>query len=68
MKNGEHIGEISSGGYGPTIKSPIAMGIIKSEFLNPKENLQAKLGDNLITMEIIQLPFVKHNYFKKGKI
>ena len=68
MKNGEHIGEISSGGYGPTIKSPIAMGIIKSEFLNPNESLQAKLGDNLISMEIIQLPFVKHNYFKKGKI
>ena len=25
MKNGEHIGEISSGGYGPTIKSPIPL-------------------------------------------
>ncbi len=68
MKNGEQIGEISSGGYGPTIKSPIAMGIIKSEFLNPNEKLQAKLGDSLVSMEIIQLPFVKHKYFKKGKI
>ena len=67
LKNGEKIGEISSGGYGPTIKSPIAMGIIKSEFLNPNENLQAKLGDNLITMKIIELPFVEHKYHRKGK-
>jgi len=67
MKNGEYIGEISSGGYGPTIKSPIAMGIIKSKFLNPTEKLQAKLGDSLISMKIIQLPFVKHKYFRKGK-
>ena len=67
IKNGEKIGEISSGGYGPTIKSPIAMGIIKSEFLNLNENLQAKLGDSLITMKIIELPFVEHKYHKKGK-
>lgn len=67
IKNGKKVGEISSGGYSPTIKSPIAMGIIKSEFLNLNENLQAKLGDSLITMKIIELPFVEHKYYRKGK-
>ena len=66
FNNDEKIGEISSGGYGPTIKSPIAMGIIKSEFNKPNHKLTAKLGENSIPMTITSLPFVEHRYFKKG--
>ena len=66
FNNDEKIGEISSGGYGPTIKSPIAMGIIKSEFNKPNNKLTAKLGENSIPMTITSLPFVEHRYFKKG--
>jgi aminomethyltransferase len=66
FNNNEKIGEISSGGYGPTIKSPIAMGIIKSEFNKPNNKLTAKLGENSIPMTITSLPFVEHRYFKKG--
>jgi aminomethyltransferase len=66
FNNDEKIGEISSGGYGPTIKSPIAMGIIKSEFNKPNRKLSAKLGENSIPMTITSLPFVEHRYFKKG--
>ena len=66
FNNDEKIGEISSGGYGPTIKSPIAMGIIKSEFNKPNNKLTAKLGEISIPMKITSLPFVEHRYFKKG--
>ncbi|HEC90367.1 MAG TPA: glycine cleavage system aminomethyltransferase GcvT, partial [Alphaproteobacteria bacterium] len=38
-KNGDPIGEITSGGFGPTLGGPLAMGYVKTEFAGNKTPL-----------------------------
>ena len=58
------IGVVTSGGYSPSLKKPIAMGIINIKY--------SKIGDNIFfesrgeknKATIVDLPFMKHNYKK----
>tara|TARA_B100001996_G_scaffold129727_1_gene98573 strand:+ start:1 stop:1056 length:1056 start_codon:yes stop_codon:yes gene_type:complete len=61
------IGIVTSGGYSPTLKAPIAMGYISED--NAKENDEVLLSvrGRLIPASITNLPFVKHNYFRGKK-
>jgi len=62
------IGVVTSGNYSPTIKKPIAMGIVDIDY--------SKIGNNIFFESrgkksegiIIKLPFVKHNYKKIKEI
>ena len=67
-KNGEKIGKVTSGGYGPSIGSPISMGSIKSQFNKTNGQLEAQIGNNLIPLKITSFPFVPHKYHRKEKI
>ena len=60
------IGEVTSGGFSPSLGVPISMGYIISSFKNEKEVFFDIRGKK-IPADIIKLPFVPHNYFKRKK-
>ncbi len=61
---GNLIGEVTSGGFSPTLSIPISMGYIDSSLIDQKEVFLNVRGKK-IPAEIVRLPFVPHNYFKK---
>ena len=58
------IGEVTSGGFSPTLSIPVSMGYIDSSSINQKEAFLDVRGKK-IPADIVKLPFVPHNYFKK---
>ena len=61
---GNTIGEITSGGYGPGVEGPIAMGYIKSEFADQGTAVNLRVRGKAIPAKVTALPFVEHRYFK----
>ena len=61
---GNTIGEITSGGYGPGVEGPIAMGYIKSEFTDQGTAVNLRVRGKAIPAKVTALPFVEHRYFK----
>ena len=61
---GNTIGEITSGGYGPSVEGPIAMGYIKSEFADQGTAVNLRVRGKAIPAKVTALPFVEHRYFK----
>ena len=66
-KKEEIVGEITSGGYSPSLQAPIAMGYVNSEILQKNYDILLNVRDNLIPAEIVSLPFVEHKYFRGKK-
>ena len=58
----EVIGKITSGGYGPTVGYPVAMGYINSEYVDSKDNLFGELRGKRVPVKIAKLPFVPLNF------
>ena len=66
-KNGKIIGEITSGGYSPSLQAPIAMGYINAEILQKNSEILLNVRGNSLPAEIVSLPFVEHKYFRGKK-
>ena len=58
----EAIGKITSGGYGPTVGYPIAMGYINSQFANSEDDLFGELRGKRVPVKVSNLPFVPLNF------
>ena len=61
---GNTIGDITSGGYGPSVAGPIAMGYVKSEFADQGTAVNLRVRGKAIPGKVTGLPFVEHRYFK----
>ena len=61
---GDVIGEVSSGGFGPTIGSPVAIAFVKKEFAEAGTQLQALVRNKSLAAEVIKLPFVPQTYYR----
>jgi len=62
--NGRVIGQVTSGGYGPTVGGPVAMGYVESEFAKPGTALAALVRDKPHPVAVAKLPFVPLNYYR----
>jgi aminomethyltransferase len=58
----EAIGKITSGGYGPTVGYPIAMGYIHHEYINSKDDLFGELRGKRVPVKVAPTPFVPVNF------
>ena len=58
----EAIGKITSGGYGPTVGYPIAMGYINSEYANSEDDFFGELRGKRVPVKVSNLPFVPLNF------
>lgn len=61
---GEEIGIVTSGGFGPTVNGPIAMGYVQADFATPGKRLELDLRGKRIEAEVVAMPFAPHRYFK----
>lgn len=62
---GEKIGAITSGGFGPTVNGPVAMGYVTRANALPGTKLQLVVRGKPLPAEVVKLPFAPHRYFRK---
>jgi aminomethyltransferase len=63
--NGNKIGEVTSGGFGPSANAPIAMGYVDAAFAKAGTPLALIVRGSALPAEVTALPFVPHRYVKK---
>lgn len=59
---GKHIGVVTSGGFGPTLGAPVAMGYVETAHAQAGSNVMLSVRDKLYPAQVDKLPFVTHNY------
>jgi aminomethyltransferase len=64
---GRAIGTITSGGYGPSVEGPIAMGYVAADAAAPDTPVNLVVRGKEIAAMVVPLPFVPHRYYRKPK-
>jgi aminomethyltransferase len=59
---GRQVGHVTSGGFGPTLGRPIAMGYVPADMSAPGSLFIAEVRDKHLPVEVVALPFVPHTY------
>ncbi len=63
-ESGESIGTITSGGFGPTVNGPVAMGYVAMAHANPGTKVQLMVRGKPLPAQVVAMPFAPHRYFK----
>jgi aminomethyltransferase len=64
--NARQIGAITSGGFGPTVNGPVAMGYVETAFASPGTPVQLIVRGAAMKAQVAAIPFVPH-HFKRLK-
>lgn len=64
--DGALIGTVTSGGFGPSVNGPIAMGYVAAGHEAPGTHVQLVVRGKPLAATIVALPFVLHRYFRKA--
>jgi aminomethyltransferase len=62
--DGAPIGTVTSGGFGPSIGGPIAMGYVERAFAEPGTPVALVVRGKDIPASVAVLPFVPHRYYR----
>ena len=62
--DGNLIGEITSGGFGPTAGGPVAMGYVARKFAKAETPIQLIVRGKPRPAKIAKMPFVPHRYYR----
>ena len=62
--NGEEIGFVTSGTFGPSVNGPVAMGYVKSKFSEIGTSVQLEVRGKKYEGKVSELPFYKKSYVK----
>ena len=60
--DGIDIGVITSGGFGPSVGGPVAMGYVSTEYAKPGTAVQLMVRGKSLEAEIARMPFAAHNF------
>lgn len=63
-ESGAPAGRVTSGGFGPSVASPVAMGYVLSGLSAPGTRLFAEVRGNRLPVAVCPLPFTPHRYRK----
>ena len=63
-ENNNQIGRITSGSFGPSVKSPIAMGYVNNTYTKENTKIYLEIRGKKFSASICKLPFYKKNYSK----
>ncbi|MCD2176904.1 glycine cleavage system aminomethyltransferase GcvT [Rhizobium sp. C1] len=58
----QKVGEVTSGGFGPTVEGPVAMGYVASEFAATGTTIYAEVRGKYLPVTISALPFITPGY------
>lgn len=61
---GQVIGQVTSGGFGPSISKPIAMGYVESKFAVVDTTVYAMVREKKVPMVVTKMPFVPQQYYR----
>ena len=65
--DGDGVGTITSGGFGPTVNAPVAMGYVEAAHSAPGTVVQVAGRRGPEPAEIVPLPFVPHRYLRAAR-
>ncbi len=61
---GEAIGAVTSGGFGPSVDGPVAMGYVRAADSAAGTAVQLMVRGKALPGRVVKLPFVTHRYAK----
>jgi aminomethyltransferase len=64
-ETGRVIGRVTSGGFSPTLRQPIALGFVPPIASEPGAPLKVIVRGKLQACEVVRTPFVAHRYVRK---
>jgi aminomethyltransferase len=64
LVGGARIGKVTSGGFGPSVSRPIAMGYVESGHATPGNAVAVAVRGKDLPARIVPLPFVPHRYYR----
>jgi aminomethyltransferase len=59
---GREVGTVTSGGFGPTVNGPIAMGYVAREHAAPGTDLRLVVRGKPLPAKVVPMPFAPHRY------
>jgi aminomethyltransferase len=65
---GARIGTVTSGGFGPTVGAPVAMGYVDAAHAATDTPVDILVRDKPRPTRVARMPFVAHRYFKNPKV
>ncbi|TNC50563.1 glycine cleavage system aminomethyltransferase GcvT [Rubellimicrobium rubrum] len=57
-----HVGHVTSGGFGPTLQAPIAMGYVDAKLAQPGTRLNGDVRGRSLPVSVVPLPFVAPSF------
>lgn len=66
LDDGRPIGTVTSGVHSPTLGRPVALGYVPPRCSAPGFRLSAEVRGRPVECEVARLPFVAHNYRRRG--
>jgi aminomethyltransferase len=66
-KNGRVIGHITSGGFGPSLNAPVAMGYVETAFAADGTEIDLLVRGKPLAARVAPMPFVPHRYKRATK-
>ncbi|TNE61644.1 MAG: glycine cleavage system aminomethyltransferase GcvT [Alphaproteobacteria bacterium] len=63
--DGNEIGVITSGGFGPTVEGPVAMGFVPPAFASVGSQIQLIIRGKAHPATVAQMPFIEQRYKRK---
>jgi aminomethyltransferase len=60
--NDTPVGTITSGGFGPSVNGPVAMGYVAIEHSEPGTPVQLIVRGKMLPASVVKLPFAPHRY------
>jgi aminomethyltransferase len=61
-REGRTVGRVTSGGFGPSVGTPIAMGYVEPGCASTGTELAASVRGQSVPLRVVPLPFVAHRY------
>jgi aminomethyltransferase len=58
----EPIGKVTSGGFGPSLNAPVAMGYVETAYSADGTKLDLMVRGNALPAAVAPMPFVPHHY------
>jgi aminomethyltransferase len=63
---GERLGSVTSGGFGPSVNGPVAMGYVLADYAQQGTPVNLMVRGKALRAAVAPLPFVPHRYARKS--
>ena len=60
--DGDPVGRVTSGGFGPSLDAPVAMGYVPIALAAPETRLSGQLRGKMLAATVVKMPFITPGY------